>query len=95
MLASFDERWSGEMAYASDQNDLPCRVGGNSPARHGAADKPVGFLRHIFDAVLEWGDRDGDQASADLLARSGGRLTDSIEREMMQRRTTSNWTIPG
>jgi len=45
----------------------------------------------MWDALASWASRGEDAEIAALLERSGGRLTDSIEREMLQRRS-SNWT---
>ena len=38
--------------------------------------------------------REVDQEIARLLARSGGRLTDSMEREMMEKALASDWSLP-
>ena len=49
-----------------------------------------GALRRVFDAVMR-----SRRANADIarhLQLSGGRLTDEIEREMMQR-LTRNWNL--
>jgi hypothetical protein len=35
-----------------------------------------------------------DREIARLLARSGGRLTDSLEREIMQKVFASDWSLP-
>jgi hypothetical protein len=35
-----------------------------------------------------------DREIADLLAQSGGRLTDSLEREIMQTVFASDWSLP-
>jgi len=83
------------MTSTSSHSDFPCRVSDTAPVRQSAAGRAVGVLRHIFDAVFEWGDTDDDREVAGFLARSGGRLTDNIEREMMRRRTESNWTSRG
>ena len=80
------------MTYSSEKNGLPSVVG-NSPVPtrfHGQ--RPVAFLRYMLDAISSWAARGDDDGVAALLERSGGRLTDSIEREMLQRRTHSNWT---
>lgn len=58
-----------------------------APAQH-----KTGFLRRVANAISSWASRGDDDDVAALLERSGGRLTDSIEREMLQRRTHSNWT---
>jgi hypothetical protein len=83
------------MTCTSSESDFPCRISDTSPVRRSAAGRAVGVLRHIFDAVFEWGETDDDREIAGFLARSGGRLTDDIEREMMRRRTASNWTVHG
>jgi hypothetical protein len=38
--------------------------------------------------------RQVDREMAGLLARSGGRLTDSMEREMMEKALASDWSLP-
>ena len=35
-----------------------------------------------------------DREFARVLARSGGRITDSMEREMMQKALESDWSLP-
>ena len=62
------------------------------PSSGGGARKP-GLLRRIIDAVFESDRRRIDREIASMLARSGGRFTDSMEREMFQRQYKSNWWI--
>ena len=81
------------MGHAAEKKNLPGYVGDRLPAWHGALDRTVGILRHIFDAVSEWGHGDDEREVGDFIARSGGRLTDNIEREMMERKMVSNWTV--
>jgi hypothetical protein len=83
------------MTHTSSQSDFPCRISDKAPVRQTTAERAVGVLRHLFDAAFEWGETDDDREIAGFLARSGGRLTDNIEREMMRRRTESNWTNRG
>jgi hypothetical protein len=61
-----------------------------------AAEKPS-VLRRVFDAFVGWRQRDVDRQIAGFLAaRSGGRLTDSLEREISQHLLTSGWNAnPG
>ena len=54
-----------------------------------STEHPVGFLRHMLDAISSWAARGDDADVAALLERSGGRLTDSIEREMFRGRSNS------
>jgi hypothetical protein len=49
------------------------------------------LLGRIFDAVIQSDQRRSDAEIGDILARSGGRFTDAMEREMFQRQYPSNW----
>ncbi|MFI5015407.1 MAG: hypothetical protein ACHQAY_23985, partial [Hyphomicrobiales bacterium] len=60
-----------------------------------AGERMVRILRRMFGTVFESRQKQDDREIAGFLARSGGRLTDDIEREMMRRRMTSNWTVHG
>ena len=51
-----------------------------------------GALRRVFDAVMRSRARRANEEIARHLQHSGGRLTDEIEREMMQR-LTRNWNL--
>jgi len=58
------------------------------------APKKPGILRRIFDAFMQSRQRDIDRQIARFLAaRSGGTLTDDLEREISQRPRTSNWSV--
>jgi hypothetical protein len=48
-------------------------------------------VRRIFDAIFESRQKQADRDIARFLARSGGRFTDDIEREITQRLLTGNW----
>jgi hypothetical protein len=50
-----------------------------TPARNSPASKP-GILRRIVQAMFEWRQAQADWEIAAFLARSGGRLTDDMER---------------
>jgi hypothetical protein len=43
--------------------------------------------------MFESRQRRADRQIAGFIARSGGRLTDDLERRMMQRLTTSDWSV--
>ena len=61
--------------------------------RQAKAGKPaVGFLRRIFEAVQRSRARRANREIAHHLLQSGGRLTDAVEREMMQQ-LTRNWNL--
>jgi hypothetical protein len=52
-----------------------------------------GILKRIFDAFVASRQREVDRQIARFLAtRSGGVLTDSVEREISQRLLRSNWS---
>jgi hypothetical protein len=73
----------GEFSHYADHKGVPERGAANS----------AGLLRRVFDAVFESRQRHADRDIAHFIARSGGRLTDDIERRMMQRLTTSDWNV--
>jgi len=62
------------------------RGSSRSLARHA-----VKFLRRVWNAISSWSSARDEAEIAALLERTGGRLTDSVEREMLQRRTNP-WT---
>jgi hypothetical protein len=54
------------------------------PRRNAVAAKP-GILQRVVSAVAASRQRHADRAIADFIERSGGRLTDGLEREMTER----------
>jgi hypothetical protein len=62
-------------------------------ARSGVANS-IGarLVRRLSDVLAAQRQRQVDQEIAGLLARSGGRLTDSMEREMMEKALASDWS---
>ena len=80
------------MAYAAHHRDLVpyFRDKASATKSHAGANK-AGVLRRIFDAISEPRQKQADRDIARFLARSGGRLTDDMEREMTQRLLTGNW----
>ena len=67
------------MAYATDQTGFAhyAPFARTSPQR--------GILRRMLDRLFETRQHKADRAIADYIAHSGGYLTDSIERELMER----------
>jgi hypothetical protein len=53
-----------------------------------------GFLRRIYDAIHASRQRQADRDIAAYIERSGGRLTDSMERELMERVSTATFGEP-
>jgi len=82
------------MSYAAHHKDFGSLVPNQVPERAAAVAKKPGVLRRIFDAFMQTRKRDVDrQVARFLAARSGGTLTDSLEREISQRLLTSNWSV--
>ena len=67
------------MAYATDHFGFTHYA----PAARAPAHR--GILRRMFDALIESRQRKAEREIAAYIAHSGGRLTDSIERELMDR----------
>jgi hypothetical protein len=79
------------MSFAAHHKDFADFVAVH-PERE--APKKPGILRRIFDAFMQSRQRDIDRQIARFLAaRSGGTLTDDLEREISQRLRTSNWSV--
>ena len=63
-----------------------------TPASNSPASKP-GILRRIVQAMFEWRQAQADREIARFLARSGGRLTDDMERRLTEHLLSRNWTV--
>lgn len=82
------------MSYAAHHKDFGSLVPNQVPEKAAVVAKKPGVLRRIFDAFTQTRQRDVDrQVARFLAARSGGTLTDSLEREISQRLLTSNWSV--
>ena len=62
-----------------------------SPASNSPASKP-GILRRIVQVMFEWRQAQADREIARFIARSGGRLTDDMERRLTQHLLRRNST---
>jgi hypothetical protein len=79
------------MAYAARPSEfVPCgesrsadREVGGSPRR--------GWLRRIYDAVLESRQKQAERVAAAYLEGTGGRFTDDIERRLVDRLVSGDW----
>jgi hypothetical protein len=81
------------MAYAAHHRDfVPHFRDQASATGSNAVARKAGLLRRIFDAIVEQRQKQADRDIARFLARSGGRLTDDMEREMTQRLLTGDWS---
>ncbi len=50
-----------------------------------------GLLRRIYDAVFDWRQKEAERVATAYLQRTGGRLTDDIERRLTDRLITGQW----
>ena len=79
------------MTYAAHHGDFIPYFPYQTSTGSNAVTNKAGVLRRIFDAIFESRQKQVDREITRFLARSGGRFTDDIEREMMQRLLTGNW----
>jgi hypothetical protein len=79
------------MTYTAHHRDFVPQFGGKASTRSNAVANKADVLRRIFDAIFESRQKQIDRDIARFLARSVGRLTDDMEREMTQRLLTGNW----
>jgi hypothetical protein len=80
------------MAYVATHRDLPRSTCAEAPSGADTAVTP-GFWRRFFNAVLEARQRKANDQLGEYLIRSGGRLTDDIEREMNHRLSRGDWNF--
>jgi hypothetical protein len=79
------------MTYAAHHRDLvPCSGEKSSTSGNAIANRPSA-LRRILNRIFESRQSQADRDIAQFVIRSGGRLTDEIEREMTQRLFKGNW----
>jgi hypothetical protein len=76
------------MAYATDHPEFTRYA----PTGHSAGHRRL--LGRVYDAIQASRQRHADRDIAAYIARSGGRLTDSVEREMMERVSRSAFGAP-
>jgi hypothetical protein len=51
------------------------------------------ILRRILNFLSEWDQKQKDREIGRLIARSGGRFTDDLERRIMQATIASDWSV--
>ena len=79
------------MSYSAHRKDFGPYLDATSTTPPTASPVKRGLMRRFFDSVIHSRQRQAEREIAQHLARSGGRLTDSLEREMMQSLTTTSW----
>jgi hypothetical protein len=51
------------------------------------------ILRRILNFLSAWDQEQKDREIGRLIARSGGRFNDELERRIMQRQIASDWSV--
>jgi hypothetical protein len=82
------------MASATHSGDFGSCGERAAPVANGVGAKLKRVARRLTGALEAQRRRDVDREIARLLAQSGGRLTDSLEREIMQKVFASDWSLP-
>jgi hypothetical protein len=55
--------------------------------------RKTSILRRILNRLSAWDQKQKEREIGHLLARSGGRFTDALERRIMQREMGSDWSV--
>jgi hypothetical protein len=74
--------------------DFGLTGGAAGPVANGPGVKLKRLARRLTDAFAAQRRSEVERKIARLLASSGGRLTDSLEREIMQKVFGSDWSLP-
>jgi len=82
------------MASITHIGDLGLFGNHAAPVAAGIGAKLAGLARRLSDALDAGRRSELEREIARLLAQSGGRLTDSVEREIMQKVFASDWRLP-
>ena len=82
------------MGYAMHSRDFGLCSDRTAPVAKGIGATLARLAGLLTGALAQQRQKEVDQEIARLLARSGGRLTDSMEREMMESALASDWSRP-
>jgi hypothetical protein len=84
----------GPMACITHNRDFGLRGDRKTPIANGVGGKLARLARGLTYALDAQRRRVADREIASLLSRSGGRITDSMEREIMEKALASDWSLP-
>ena len=76
------------MAHAAHPSDFP-QYHDNIVVQQ--AEPRPGILQRLYRALRAYRQREADRQVASFIARSGGRFTDSLERELSERMFSGDW----
>jgi hypothetical protein len=84
----------GPMAYTMQGNEFGLRNDSTAPVVSGIGAGVARLARRLADAFAAQRQREVDREISRLLARAGGPITDSMEREIMRKALASDWSLP-
>jgi hypothetical protein len=84
----------GPMAYMTHSRDFDLRRNRTAPVANGVGANLARLARRMSDALRAQRRKEVDREIECFLARSRGRITDSMEREIMRKVFASDWTLP-
>ena len=82
------------MAYAMHGGEFGLTGGAAGPVANGACVKLKKLARRLIGTLAAQRQGEVEREIVRLLASSGGRLTDSLEREIMEKVFGSEWSLP-
>jgi hypothetical protein len=82
------------MAYTTHSRDFGLCGDRTAPLANGIGAKLKRRARRLTDALAAPRQSAVDREIARVLAASGGHITDSMEREIMQKLLGSDWSLP-
>jgi hypothetical protein len=82
------------MGYATHNKDFGLGADRAAPVANGIGATLARLAGLLTGALAQQRQSEIDREFARVLARSGGRITDSMEREMMQKALASDWSRP-
>ena len=82
------------MACITHSRDFGLGGDRKTPIANGVGGKLARLARGLAYALDAQRQREVDREIARLLSHSGGRITDSMEREIMEKTLASDWSLP-
>ena len=82
------------MGYAMHSRDFGLCSDRTAPVANGIGATLARLAGRLTGALAQQRQNEVDREFARVLARSGGRITDSMEREMMRKALESDWSLP-
>ena len=82
------------MGYAMHSRDFGLCSDRTAPVAKGIGATLARLVGLLTGALAQQRQNEVDREFARVLARSGGRITDSMEREMMRKALESDWSLP-